>query len=292
MKKEIIDVDKAKGIMRVTGFDQRWYVKPDKNSVSGLPEYKFVPSVTWVASFYPKSIGFYRWLAEKGWDESEAIKSAAGDKGSKVHAAISAVLRNEEVRIDSKFINPTTEKEEELTIDEIDCIKSFVDWKNAVKPVTIAWDLTVFSDKHNYAGTIDYICKINDEVYIVDFKTSQQVWPEMEMQISAYKQTISNGENPVMFNGELLDVSNIKLGILQVGYKKNKNFFKWNDIEDAFPLFLNAKAIWARETEGQTVKYRDYPIVLSPALKVEDVIETKEVKDKPKPKIKKPNENK
>ena len=33
-----------------------------------------------IAGHYPKGIAFYKWLAEKGWDESQALKSAAGDK--------------------------------------------------------------------------------------------------------------------------------------------------------------------------------------------------------------------
>jgi hypothetical protein len=66
-----------------------------------LPILKYVPSVTWITGHYPKGVQFYKWLAEHGWDESQAIKQAAGDNGSKVHDAISAILRGEEVRIDS-----------------------------------------------------------------------------------------------------------------------------------------------------------------------------------------------
>jgi hypothetical protein len=42
-----------------------------------------VPSVTWISGFWPKGIGFYKWLADKGWDEAEAAKQAAGDKNEK-----------------------------------------------------------------------------------------------------------------------------------------------------------------------------------------------------------------
>lgn len=262
MQKIIKEVDEKRGIVQVTTADERWYLKQSQDPKTKLPIYKGVPSVTWIAGHYPKGIPFYKWLAEKGWDESQAIKNAAGDKGSKVHMAISAILAGEEVRIDSKFVNPSTEKEEELTIDEIDCIKSFVDWRNEVKPESIAWDITVFSDNHNYAGTIDYICKIDGKVYIVDFKTSQSVWTEYELQVSAYKQALI----------EAGDKNELNLAILQIGYKRNKAMYKWNELEDKFPLFLHAKAIWAEENGDEKPKQKDYPIILSPAVTVEEAL--------------------
>lgn len=271
MKKEIREVDAKRGIVQVTTSDSRWYLKSSIDVVTGLPIYKGVPSVTWVCGSYPKGIGFYRWLSEHGWDDSQAIKQAAGDKGSKVHNAISMILAGEEMRIDTKIMNPSTGQEEELTLEEVDCIKSFVDWKNENNPVSIAWDVTVFSDKLEYAGTIDYICKIGDQVYIVDFKTSQYVWTEYELQVSAYKHAlIEESAHPEAIPLKEVDYTNIKLAVLQIGYNKNKAKYKWNEFEDAFDLFMNARAIWVREHGGETIKTRDYPIILSPKVEKTD----------------------
>ncbi len=263
MQKVIRVVDDKRGIVQVTTADERWYVKEITDPVSGLPKFLYVPSVTWIAGHYPKGIQFYKWLADHGWDEAQAIKQAAGDKGSKVHDAISAILRGEEVRIDSKFINRSTGEEEELTLEECEAILSFVNWRNEVKPESLAWDITVFSERYGYAGTIDYVCKIDGVPYIVDFKTSSQVWPEYELQVSAYSQALQE-------DGRASKPA--RLAILQIGYKRNKAGYKWNEVEDQFPLFLAARQIWSKECEGQQPKQRDYPIVLSPALKVEEAL--------------------
>lgn len=269
MRKEIIDVDKAKGIMRVTTADERWYMKSVENPITKLPEWKFVPSTTWITGCWPKGIGFYKWLADKGWDEAEAIKSSAGDKGSKVHMAISAILRGEEVRIDSKFVNPSTGQEEELKVDEIECIQSFMDWKRSLKEFRpVAWDITLFSEKHNFAGSVDLVAYVDGLLYLIDFKTSQYIWTEYELQVSAYKQLIINGENEILFENKALDLSKgMQLGILQIGYKKNKAFWKWNEIEDAWDDFLIAQGIWRKEHANESPKQRDFPVVLSPATK-------------------------
>jgi hypothetical protein len=72
-----------RGIVQITTYDERWYAHEVKDPITGIPFIKFVPSVTWIAESYPKGIGFYRWLADKGWDEAEAIKEAAGDKAQR-----------------------------------------------------------------------------------------------------------------------------------------------------------------------------------------------------------------
>ncbi len=136
----------------------------------------------------------------------------------------------------------------------------------------IAWDIVVFSEQYGYAGTIDLIARVNGELYIIDFKTSQSVWPEYEMQVSAYRVAVENGENPIpeknpngTETGKLVDVSGLKTAILQIGYRRNKSLYKWTEIEDAFPVFLHAKAIWQHESGSQQPRKVDLPIVLSPA---------------------------
>lgn len=73
MKKIIEDILKEKGIKRVTTADERWYIRPSTNLLTGLPGYEYVPSVTWIAGCYPKGVAFYKWLANHGWDEAEAV---------------------------------------------------------------------------------------------------------------------------------------------------------------------------------------------------------------------------
>ena len=246
MRKTIRQVDNEKRIVQVTTVDERWYIKENTDKKTGLPILEYVPSVTWITDHYPKGTAFYKWLANKGWDEAEALKIAAGDKGSKVHFAICDLIDGKEVKIDSKYMNPTTEEMEELTLEEYECILSFVDWVNEVKPKIHHRELTVFNNEFGYAGTIDLICGINDKIYIIDFKTSQNIWPSHELQVSAYKHAYR----------EKID----KLAILQLGYKKKKKRYKFTEVDDQFDLFLAAKQIWEKETKGVQPKQKDYPL--------------------------------
>ena len=257
MQKIIREVDEKKGILQVTIADERWYLKSVENKKTGIPEWIGVPSVTWIANSYPKGLGYMKWLAEKGWDEAEAIKSAAGDKGSKVHEAIADIIQGKEVRIDSQYLNRSTDKMEELTLEECDCILAFkqwyTDWSAEYDIESITFEVTVFSDKYNAAGTIDWIVKLTHketnevEYWIVDFKTSSSVWPSYEIQVSAYKRFLK--ENAVLLPNDV-NLDEVKLAILQVGYKRTKTGYKWNEIEDQFPLFLASQMIWKKEHAG------------------------------------------
>lgn len=244
MKKEIRIVDQIKKILQVTTVDERWYIRDMTDPTTGLPKYEYVPSVTWICEHYPKGTQFYKWLASKGWDEAEAIKSAAGDKGSKVHYAVADLISGKEVSIDSKYKNNSNDKDEELTLEEYSCIMSFAQWCADTKPIFLKHEFNVFGD--GYAGTVDLLCEIDKQKYLIDFKTSQSIWPSHELQVSAYKKA-----------GRFDDV---KLAILQLGYKLNKKKYKFTEVDDQFSLFLAAMEIWKKEQSGVNPKQRDYPL--------------------------------
>ena|SRR5882724_4092401 len=255
MKKEIRVV--KDGAMQVTTVDERWYCRDGTNTVTGLPEMQFVPSVTWIAGHYPKGICFYKWLADKGWDEAEAIKSAAGDKGSRVHHAIVDLLDGGAVQMDAKYA-AGDEPAQELSLEEYDCLRAFSDWWKTFEPVTVARELTVFNAEFDYAGTVDWVGYFQkppkgfvEGPWLLDWKTSKDVWPEHELQVSGYDHSD--------------DIRSLlrtpaRLGILQVGYRRNKAGWKLTPVEDQFPLFLAAKQIWAKECEGQVPHKKDYPL--------------------------------
>jgi hypothetical protein len=258
MEKLIKTVDEKMGILRVQTTDERWYVRESTNTETGLPQYEFVPSVTWIAEHYPKGIAFYKWLANKGWDEAEAIKVAAGDKGSKVHQAICALIDGNVIKIDDKIPNPTTGADEEITLEEYEAVMSFVAWYKEAKPVIIKREFVVWGD--GYAGMVDLLCNIAGQLYLIDLKTSKYIWPSMELQVSAYAHALPKQEGT------------IKTAILQVGYRLNKKRFKFTEVADNYPEFLAAKTIWAKETKDIVPLQKDYPLQVSLELPKKDVL--------------------
>ena len=229
MKKIIEDIIKEKGIKRVTTFDERWYIFPSDDPNTGLPGFDYDPSVTWISGKYPKGIQFYKWLADQGWDESQAIKQAAGDKGSKVHYAISSLIAGNKLTFESEFLNPFTGKLETLTIEEWECLMAFKEWYLVTKPKVIANEILIRNEEHRYAGTIDLLCEIDGQPYVLDFKTGQSIWAEYELQLSAYRHGTLFLPDDVQF-----DLEKASLAILQIGYRRNKNGYKFTELKISF----------------------------------------------------------
>ena len=255
MEKIVKLVDKERGLVQITTVSERWYARPVEDPKTRLPIYQYVPSVTWICDFYPKGIGFFKWLAEKGWDEAQALKEAGGNRGSKVHQAITALLDGLTVLMEDKFINSDGEPED-LTLEEYAAILSFASWFKGLKAESsklevVGRELVVWNKDDNYAGTVDLVMRVNgDTLWLIDFKTSQSIYPGHILQVSAYKHAVK-------------DWSGARLAILQLGYRRNKQGFKFTEVPDKFELFKSAQAIWAEETKGQSPLQRDYPVSIS-----------------------------
>ena len=234
-------IDEKRKIVQLTTSDERWYSREVNGKII------YVPSVTWICDHYPKGVAFYKWLANKGWDEAEALKASAADRGSKIHQAIEFLLDGNIVKMASCFNNYDKGVEEELTTQEYEAVMSFVAWFEATKPEIINKEFNVFSLDDTYAGTVDLACRIGNDEWIIDFKTGQNIWPSYELQLSAYAHAI---------------MGNFRLGILQIGYQRNKNRYKFTEVQDKFDLFLAARKIWDNECAGIQPLQKDYPMEL------------------------------
>lgn len=284
MKKEIKQINKELGLVRITTLDERWYAKVSKDEKTGLPIYEYFPSSTWIASYYYTSPYLIKWIADKGLTEAEAIKQAAGDKGSKVHYACGDIDEGKEIKIDATYLNHTTNQQEELTQEEIDCIMSYTKFVDEYKPYLLANELTAFGqiEGHTaYGGTLDKIFatpmkQMPDgskfrEIWILDIKTSSSVRKSHELQISSYSHMDIDYKALGITDEEW---ENRKLFVLQVGYKRNKNGYKLTEIQDKFELFCDiAYKTFKEENSDIKPQQKDYPLVLKSEFRTKKVEE-------------------
>lgn len=253
MKREIRVVDEKRGWICITGEDERFYGRPV--SVDGTEKNRrmdYVPNVTWIAGCYPKGERFVRWVGSVGNEVAQDAKESGGEKGTKVHKAISALLRGEDVNLQTSVFENRDGIPEPLNAKEAGCVYWFVEWFRETNPQVIAFDFTVWSEKWKYAGTVDLYCIINGIHWIVDFKVSPNIYVSHEIQVSAYK------------FADVRFPKNTRLAILQVGYEKNKKQkYKFTRVRDQFRLFMAAYRIWKNECGDQGPYQREYPVSLS-----------------------------
>lgn len=102
-------------------------------------------------------------------------KTDAGNYGTFVHDWIQAYIEGK---------NP------ELPVNKLleNSVINFLAWVEQNKVKFIVSEQIIFSRKYEYAGKLDTICTINGELYLMDWKTSNRIYPlEMGAQLAAYK---------------------------------------------------------------------------------------------------------
>ena len=265
MKKDIRMVDAERGIVQCTSPDERFYCRPKNNPKTGIPDsIEWRPSVTWICDVgYPKGRGFMNWLKNHG-NESDDIARLAAERGYKVHRAIASLNEGNVVGIDDIFDNGEGQ-ESPLTAEEYLAVMSFVQfWEDGacdeyeiLESERTLWpDAAACETKYStpskyfeFAGTLDLKVRrrSDDTVGIIDMKTSSNIWPSHEMQVSAYARA------------EGADWQ----AILQLNYQRNKKQkYKFTLVDDCFDLFCATYTIWQREAENMQPLQRDYPLEL------------------------------
>lgn len=63
-------------------------------------------------------------------------------------------------------------------------------WKASVNLKPVFVEQTVWSNIHQYAGTMDLLAYVNDQLTVVDWKTGKAIYPEAYLQNAAYRHAI------------------------------------------------------------------------------------------------------
>ncbi len=100
-------------------------------------------------------------------------RDAAADLGSLVHDACEAHVLGRPY--------PT------WTDEQAPFMESFLGFLRDFAPDFEAVEAPCFSDKHRYAGTMDAIAVIDGVRYLLDWKTGKGVYPEVGLQLAAYR---------------------------------------------------------------------------------------------------------
>ena len=145
--------------------DAKQITMPDSRYYRRNGEY--YPSVTYVLGTYPKGKYFEDWLKKVGYSADHIVRKAA-DEGTQVHEMCEAFLLGEELTFLNKNGNPKYHP------DVWQMFLRFVDFWEEYNPTLIETEVHLFSDEYKVAGTCDLVCEIGDELWVIDFKTSNK----------------------------------------------------------------------------------------------------------------------
>lgn len=107
---------------------------------------------------------------------AERKRDTAADLGTTVHGFLEAQILGE----------PTPQ----YTDEQLPFIEAFGRFLDAWQPEFEASELTVANPEHGYAGTLDAIARVpavGPDLLMLDWKTGKSIYPEVGMQLAAYR---------------------------------------------------------------------------------------------------------
>ena len=153
-------------------------------------------------------------------------RDKAADRGSMVHSLCEAIdLGN----------TPDLSEAPADVQGDARAYQAFVATHN---PQTLYTEATVWSDTHQYAGTTDLICKLQDgKTWLLDRKTGKAIYREATLQVTAYRHA-----ELLLFDGHMGDMPPIDAtGIVLL---QPDGTFTFTTVEASLDAFLAAKKLW------------------------------------------------
>lgn len=127
-----------------------------------------------------------------------------------------------------------------LSHDEQPYAYAFLNWINLTgreNITTIAAEMPVYSIKHKYSGTFDWLLKMNDKIVLIDIKTSKYVDQDYALQLVAYKNAL--------IEMDIID----HIDTMAVLHLKPDGTFSFQEMDVDINVFLAALTIWSWRNE-------------------------------------------
>lgn len=176
----------------------------------------------------------------EGKNHREVAEKAA-DAGTIAHELIELSIKKGGRAVSEIF--PDYQRDFKEIIDKAEtCYLNFLDWKSQVHFKPIHTEIHLVSEQYQYGATPDCIAEINGKLSLFDWKTSNGVYPDMLIQLAAYKEVWEENQNTLAagFYGNLTGGYYL---LRIVKEDASWHYHHWEDLSDAWEVFKHLLAI-------------------------------------------------
>lgn len=145
------------------------------------------------------------------WD----YMSDASEKGTRVHQVCEDILNGVDTSCND---------------EDVPYVQGFLNWLDTVDIEWFRTELYVESARHGYGGRLDLLCIIDDQPWVVDFKTSKNLSDQYGLQLAAYRQAVREQTG-----------LKAKTAVLKLTDKTKKGW-QWKPYNEPLKPFLGLKA--------------------------------------------------
>ncbi len=241
MSKFIIDFQSK----QLTFLDNRFYTTEGGG---------FVPSVTTILEAYPKDAAYFAWIKSVGQD-ADAIRDAAGERGTNVHNMTERYDKGEEISLltDTGAVG--------CKMSEWAMFERYVDFTNKYTPTIHMNEQNFVSPMLGFAGTIDRVCTIDGKRYLLDIKTSNAIYATYWLQMAAYRMLMEE----VGISVDAVAILWLNAKTRTEGKKGSMQGIGWQmltkeDTTKDAQIFNVTKTLWNVHNEGSTPRQSTYQL--------------------------------
>lgn len=149
-----------------------------------------VPSVTTITGRFKESGGLIHWAWQMGMDGKD-YKKESGDAaaaGTLAHDLIEGDILEREPRLPTAYDLKLSDEDYALALERARmAYGAYRTWRKSVTINIIATELPLVSERHRFGGTVDGVARIDDGFAIIDWKSSNRIYGDYIVQVSAYR---------------------------------------------------------------------------------------------------------
>lgn len=165
-------------------------------------------------------------------------RNSSANLGSAIHAAVDAYSNGRELPVMSDQTQTY--------------INGFAMFVRDFSPKYLMTERFVFNKTHGYGGTLDAMAIINRTAWILDTKTGNRVYPEVALQLAAYK----NAEYTVE-DGKTVELRGVKRGGVLHLQPDGYELIPVRVDDEVFEAFLSVKDVYHWDYELSRVVLRE-----------------------------------
>ena len=144
-----------------------------------------VPGTTTIISRFKDSGALMHWAFQQGRNGAEhlyAESEKAADIGTLAHAMVEASIKGEDPKSVINGHSAEFQQKAENAFNE------YLEWAAQTNVKIIAQEMHLVSEEYRFGGTPDAIGLIGNSLCLLDWKTSNGVYPDYAIQLAAYRQ--------------------------------------------------------------------------------------------------------
>lgn len=200
-----------------------WYDESGKLTTPLTPG--AVPSATTVLSVIANP-GLEAWRLRVGTLAANEKQTTSAARGTAVHKLLEDIVNNKTISKDHIYAKEG---------------QSYVNWRTKHEPAECEAEVFLRSEDFGYAGTADLICRLDGELWVIDFKTSRLISPTFGLQLRAYEQGLFEIRH-----------EHARMGVLQIT-DQVKAGYRFHEVNEPLDVFLACKRLfdWNRKFNAE-----------------------------------------